>query len=345
MMDNYNIIGRVSEGAHGVVLKARNLQTGKIVAMKRVPLKNFENGIPNSALREIKTLRVIDSEHVVKLLDVFPHGSGFVLVFEYMVTDLAEVMRQATEKLKANEVKSYMQMLLRAVSYCHSTSIIHRDLKPANLLLSSNGILKVADFGLARVMVQEGERLYSHQVATRWYRSPELLFGARQYNEAVDLWAIGCIFGEMLNHSPLFPGENDIDQLCVVMRTLGTPSEDSWPGLATLPDYNKITFPEMKAIPIEDVVPDASQNAVDLLKDFLCYPPEKRISANDALLHPYFFTLPMPLSLKNLPKYQEKRNETELRIDIELHNYKLSQEDFPELNLITPFILQTRFTV
>lgn len=336
-MDKYTVLGRVAEGAHGIVLKARNIQTGETVAMKRVPLKKLENGIPNSALREIKTLRMIDSENVVKLLDVFPHGSGFVLVFEYVFTDLAEVLRTVKERLKSSQVKGYLKMLLQGVAYCHNIGVIHRDLKPANLLISTSGQLKIADFGLARVMVKEGERLYSHQVATRWYRAPELLYGSRQYDEGVDLWSVGCIFGEMLNHSPLFPGENDIDQLCIVMRTLGTPSEDTWPGLTALPDYNKIMFPEMKSIPVEEVVPDANSDAVDLLKQFLIYPSKQRIAASEALVHPYFFTLPLPCSLKEFPKPSEKRGSSQLRMDPELNQYAFSMHSLPDFGLVEPF--------
>ncbi|XP_008589731.1 PREDICTED: cyclin-dependent kinase 20 isoform X3 [Galeopterus variegatus] len=160
------------------------------------------------------------------------HGlevSGFVLAFEFMLSDLAEVVRHAERPLAQAQVKSYLQMLLKGVAFCHASNIVHRDLKPANLLISASGQLKIADFGLARVFSSDGSRLYTHQVATRWYRAPELLYGARQYDQGVDLWAVGCIMGELLNGSPLFPGENDIEQLCCVHRILGTPSPQVWP--------------------------------------------------------------------------------------------------------------------
>uniref|UniRef100_A0AAQ4NTY3 Cyclin-dependent kinase 20 n=1 Tax=Gasterosteus aculeatus aculeatus TaxID=481459 RepID=A0AAQ4NTY3_GASAC len=175
------------------------------------------------------------------------------------------------------------------------------DLKPANLLISSSGHLKIADFGLARLFTEQEDRLYSHQVATRWYRAPELLYGARKYDEGVDLWAVGCIFGELLNLSPLFPGENDIEQLCCVLRVLGTPTEDSWPEIVELPDYNKITFKENPAIPLEQIVPDSSPQAVDLLYNFLVYPSYRRCSARQALLHPFFFSSPIPAHHSELP--------------------------------------------
>ncbi|XP_031149037.1 cyclin-dependent kinase 20 isoform X2 [Sander lucioperca] len=238
-MEQYSILGRIGEGAHGIVFKAKHIETGETVALKKVALRRLEDGIPNQALREIKALQEIEDNQY--------------------------------------------------------------DLKPANLLISSSGHLKIADFGLARLFSERGERLYSHQVATRWYRAPELLYGARKYDEGVDLWAVGCIFGELLNSSPLFPGENDIEQLCCVLRVLGTPTQESWPEIVELPDYNKITFKENPAIPLEEIVPDTSPQAVDLLYKFLVYPSKQRCSARQALLHPYFFSSPLPAHHSELP--------------------------------------------
>ncbi|XP_012318879.1 cyclin-dependent kinase 20 isoform X1 [Aotus nancymaae] len=314
-MDQYCILGRIGEGAHGIVFKAKHveprvgwhclpsiLQTGEIVALKKVALRRLEDGIPNQALREIKALQEMeDNQYVVQLKAVFPHGAGFVLAFEFMLSNLAEVVRHAQRPLAQAQVKSYLQMLLKGVAFCHANNIVHRDLKPANLLISASGQLKIADFGLARVFSPDGSRLYTHQVATRWYRAPELLYGARQYDQGVDLWAVGCIMGELLNGSPLFPGENDIEQLCCVLRILGTPSPQVWPELVELPDYNKISFKEQAPVPLEEVLPDASPQALDLLGQFLLYPPRRRIAASKALLHQYFFTAPLPADPSELP--------------------------------------------
>ncbi|XP_064436160.1 cyclin-dependent kinase 20 isoform X5 [Mirounga angustirostris] len=171
-MDQYCILGRIGEGAHGVVFKAKHVETGEIVALKKVALRRLEDGIPNQALREIKALQEIeDNQHVVQLKAVFPHGAGFVLAFEFMLSDLAEVVRHAQRPLVQAQVKSYLQMLLKGVAFCHANNIVHRDLKPANLLISASGQLKIADFGLARVFSPDGSRLYTHQVATRRSRS------------------------------------------------------------------------------------------------------------------------------------------------------------------------------
>uniref|UniRef100_A0A8C8Z4K2 Cyclin-dependent kinase 20 n=1 Tax=Prolemur simus TaxID=1328070 RepID=A0A8C8Z4K2_PROSS len=262
-MDQYCILGRIGEGAHGVVFKAKHVETGEIVALKKVALRRLEDGIPNQALREIKALQEIeDSPYVVQLKAVFPHGAGFVLAFEFMLSDLAEVVRHAQRPLAQAHVKSYLQMLLKGVAFCHANNIVHRDLKPANLLISSSGQLKIADFGLARIFSPDGSRLYTHQVATR---------------------AVGCIMGELLNGSPLFPGENDIEQLCCVLRVLGTPSPKVWPEITELPDYKKISFTEQAPVPLEEVLPDASPQALDLLGQFLLYPPRQRMAASQVL--------------------------------------------------------------
>ncbi|KAJ3583207.1 hypothetical protein NHX12_034178 [Muraenolepis orangiensis] len=160
-MDQYSILGRIGEGAHGI--------TGQTVAMKKVALRRSEEGIPNQALREIKALQEIEDNPYV----------GFVLVFDFMLSDLSEVIRNTQRPLTQSQVKGYMMMLLKGVAFLHHNNIMHRDLKPANLLISSSGHLKIADFGLARLFSSQQQRLYSHQVATRWYRAPELLYGAR----------------------------------------------------------------------------------------------------------------------------------------------------------------------
>ncbi|XP_068780208.1 cyclin-dependent kinase 20 [Struthio camelus] len=293
-MDQYIILGRVGEGAHGVVFKAKNRETGETVALKKVTLRRPEDGLPAQTLREIKALREIeDNPHVVRLRAAFAHGPAVVLAFEFVAGDLGGLLRAAPAPLPPARVRALLAMTLRGLGHCHRLRILHRDLKPANLLIDGAGRLKLADFGLARVLAAAPRgRPYSHQVATRWYRAPELLYGARHYDEGVDLWAVGCIFGELLNLSPLFPGENDIEQLCCVLRALGTPTPRTWPELAELPDYRKISFRAQPPAPLETLVPDAPPDALALLRRFLVYPSRQRIRAHEALLHPYFFALP-----------------------------------------------------
>ncbi|XP_070315475.1 cyclin-dependent kinase 20 isoform X3 [Odocoileus virginianus] len=271
-MEQYCILGRIGEGAHGIVFKAKHVEPGRAGSVCILPQTDWRDRCPQEGgpaaaggwhpqpgLAGDQGPAGDRRQSVVQLKAVFPHGAGFVLAFEFMLSDLAEVVRHTQRPLAQAQVKSYLQMLLKGVAFCHANNIVHRDLKPANLLISASGQLKIADFGLARVFSPDSNRLYTHQVATR---------------------AVGCILGELLNGSPLFPGENDIEQLCCVLRILGTPSPQVWPEITELPDYNKISFKEQAPVPLEEVLPDASPQALDLLGRFLLYPPQQRISAS-----------------------------------------------------------------
>ncbi|XP_023801133.1 cyclin-dependent kinase 20, partial [Cyanistes caeruleus] len=211
------------------------------------------------------------SAQVIQLRAAFAQGPAVVLALELLVGDLGGLLRAAPAPLPPPRVRALLAMTLRGLGHVHDHRLLHRDLKPANLLLDSAGHLKLADFGLARVLGPSPGRPYSHQVATRWYRAPELLYGARHYDEGVDLWAVGCIFGELLTLSPLFPGENDIEQLCCVLRGLGTPSPRDWPELAELPDFPKLRFQPQAPPPLELLVPGADAAALDLLRRLLRY--------------------------------------------------------------------------
>ncbi|XP_068034338.1 LOW QUALITY PROTEIN: cyclin-dependent kinase 20-like [Anomalospiza imberbis] len=506
-MDQYIVLGRIGEGAHGVVFKAKHRETGELVALKKVPLRRPEDGVPPQTLREIKALREIEAHpHVIRLRAAFAQGPAVVLALELLVGDLGGLLRAAPAPLPPPRVRALLAMTLRGLGHVHGQRLLHRvspqkrewgpqngsgdtkngirdlknesgdikngsgdtkngirDLKnesgdikngsgdtkngsgdtkngngdtknesgdikngmgtpkmgfgtpkmrlgtpkmglgtpkqewghqkrdwghqkwdtpaapptphghpkiragggsyssrtpqnrgghlggpqyprggaagvggtpksrgapqclggdpqsgdvaglgdtaevprvlgapltpflgcrtskPANLLLDSAGRLKLADFGLARVLGPAPGRPYSHQVATRWYRAPELLYGARHYDEGVDLWAVGCIFGELLTLSPLFPGENDIEQLCCVLRALGTPSPRDWPELSELPDFPKLRFRPRAPPPLQLLVPGADAAALDLLQRLLRYRPHLRPRAHQALLHPFFF--------------------------------------------------------
>ena len=254
---------------------------------------------------------------VVRLLDSFPSGPGLVLVLELMPSGLWEVLHDTGRPLRADVAKSYMRMLLLGLHYLHQRGIMHRDLKPANLLIAASGELKIADLGQARLCWRNSgstgatasarqqavaDRPYSHQVATRWYRAPELLYGARRYTVAIDLWAAGCILAELLTRSPLFPGETDIEQLAMVVGSLGSPTEATWPGLSALPDFNKISFPESRGTPWEKLLPDCPAAALRLLQGMLRYDPARRTTACEALCHGFFFTDPLPCPAKDLPR-------------------------------------------
>lgn len=216
-MENFRVFGRIGEGAHGVVYNAQEIKTGHKVALKKIPLKRLEDGLPIQVLREIKSLQQCSessepgAEHVLRLRTFFAAGSAVVLATDFMLGDLGDVIRDFHHPLTHAKSKSYCLQLMRGLAFVHSQNILHRDLKPSNLLIAPNRQLKIADFGLARIF--DDARPMSHQVATRWYRAPELLYGARHYDFGVDLWAAGCIIAELFTFCPLFPGQSDIEQL------------------------------------------------------------------------------------------------------------------------------------
>ncbi|MEW5302913.1 MAG: hypothetical protein WDW38_003979 [Sanguina aurantia] len=190
-------------------------------------------------------------------------------------------------------IKGIIHQVLMGVAACHSVGILHRDLKPSNILIDRHGVLKVADFGLARPHDGGENPRYTHTVATRWYRAPELLYGARCYGPAVDLWAVGAILAELLGGKPFITGENDIDQLSLMTQTLGS-IEARWPGVGSTPDWGKVTFRQAEGRPLTELLPTASGAALSLLGGLIRYDPAARTTASDALLDPWFTTDPPP---------------------------------------------------
>uniref|UniRef100_A0A2N9IPU9 cyclin-dependent kinase n=1 Tax=Fagus sylvatica TaxID=28930 RepID=A0A2N9IPU9_FAGSY len=181
----------------------------------------------------------------------------------------------------------FLYQILRGIAYCHSHRVLHRDLKPQNLLIDRRtNVLKLADFGLARAFGIP-VRTFTHEVVTLWYRAPEILLGSRHYSTPVDVWSVGCIFAEMVNQQPLFNGDSEIDELFKIFRVLGTPNEDTWPGVTSLPDY-KSAFPKWPSKDLATVVPSLDSAGVDILSKMLCLDPSKRITARSALEHEYF---------------------------------------------------------
>ncbi|XP_018914243.2 cyclin-dependent kinase 2 [Bemisia tabaci] len=285
-MEGYSSIEKIGEGTYGVVYKAKDLKTGKLVALKKFRLETDTEGVPATAIREISLLNQLQHPNVVKLLEVIQCETKLFLVFEFLYKDLKKYMDVCVGSLSISLIKSYLHQLISAIDYCHRHLIIHRDLKPQNLLIDEVGHIKLADFGLARAFGLP-LRCFTHEVVTLWYRAPEILLGTKIYTTAVDLWSVGCIFAEMLTKKPLFPGDSEIDQLFRIFRTLGTPDEDSWPGVTQLPDY-KAVFPYWEQQELKEVVPRLDEEGIDLFSKLVKYDPVSRISARSALKHPFF---------------------------------------------------------
>lgn len=295
--DRYvNQAKRIGQGSFGEIRLGVDTHTGLPVAMKIV--KNMGgSSIPKAMFREMEALKQLsDCRYICQLLDVFVEESSIVLVQEYLCSDLQEVITNATVPPERSVVKGYLKMTLEALAFCHERNVIHRDIKPANILLAHDGTVKLGDFGLARVLPQGFEGSLSHQVATRWYRAPELLFASRHYDSAADIWSLGAVAAELLTLAVAFPGNNDIDQLYRVFQTLGAPTEERWPGVSALPDFQKVSFPDMVPLGPEMFMPEAHADDTSfLMAHFLQLAPQQRLTARAALTHPYLTTTaPLP---------------------------------------------------
>lgn len=294
----------MGEGTYAVVYESRDRETGRRVALKKIKMTAQGAGLDISAIRELKYLSEIRHPNVVEMVDVFAYKKNLNLVLEFYDTDLEMIIKDRQVAFSPADIKSWMLMLLRGLEHCHQRFVIHRDLKPNNLLLSPTGLIKIADFGLARSFGFPLEPMTS-QVVTRWYRAPELLFGARHYTAAVDVWAAGCIFAELMLRTPFMAGETDMGQLKTIFHALGTPSPQDWPGMTTLPDY--VAFPKSPRPPLSSIFNAASEDALDLLERMLTFDPAKRITARGALGHAYFTNAPRPTPPESLPKTDPER--------------------------------------
>ncbi|KAF5734978.1 Cyclin-dependent kinase E-1 [Tripterygium wilfordii] len=320
-LQQYNLIGKIGEGTYGLVFLARTktpANRGKPIAIKKFKQSKDGDGVSPTAIREIMLLREISHENIVKLVNVHINHNdmSLYLAFDYAEHDLYEIIRHHRDKvnhpINQYTVKSLLWQLLNGLNYLHSNWIIHRDLKPSNILVmgegEEQGIVKIADFGLARVYQAPLKPLSDNGVVvTIWYRAPELLLGAKHYTSAVDMWAVGCIFAELLTLKPLFQGAEakatpnpfQLDQLDKIFKVLGHPTLEKWPTLANLPhwqqDVQRIQGHKYDNAGLHSVVHLSPKSpAYDLLSKMLEYDPRKRLTAAQALEHEYFRIEPLP---------------------------------------------------
>ncbi|CAK9859869.1 unnamed protein product [Sphagnum jensenii] len=321
-VDFFEKIEQIGEGTYGQVYMAREKATGEVVALKKVRMDNEKEGFPITAIREIKILKKLQHENVIKLKEIVTSKGpekedqikpgeankfkgSIYMVFEYMDHDLTGLSDRPGMRFSVPQIKCYMRQLLTGLHYCHVNQVLHRDIKGSNLLIDNNGNLKLADFGLARSFSsdQNGQPL-TNRVITLWYRPPELLMGSTRYTPAVDMWSVGCIFAELLHGKPILPGKNETEQMQKIADLCAFPDETNWPGVSKLPFYKTLKPDRPTKRRVKDVFKSFDRHALELLERMLTLDPECRISAKDALDAEYFWTEPFPCLPSSLPKYE-----------------------------------------
>lgn len=307
---NFETLNHIEEGSYGWVSRAREVSTQSIVALKRVKMDYKQDGFPITALREISILQKARHANIVDLREVVSgdEAQECVLVMEFLEHDLRTLQEDMAEPFLASEVKTLLRQLTSAVGFLHDNYIMHRDLKTSNILLNNRGQLKLADFGMARYIPPPSAPL-TQLVVTLWYRAPELLLGATSYGPEVDIWSLGCIFGELVVKTPLLPGKNEVDQLSQTFSLCGLPSEKSWPAFYRLPNAKSL---KMAREPVSNPgfnrakFPLLTAAGIELLSALLALNPERRPTAQMVLQHPYFGEQPKPKPPEMFPTFPSK---------------------------------------
>lgn len=309
-VDKYEKIAKIGQGTFGEVFKARcRKDKNKIVALKKVLMENEKEGFPITALREIKILQLLHHENIVNLIEICRqysrHKTTFYLVFDFCEHDLAGLLSNINVKFSLGDIKKVMQQMFEGLFFIHNNKIIHRDMKAANILITRQGILKLADFGLARAISinKQGQpNRYTNRVVTLWYRPPELLLGERNYGSAVDMWGAGCIMAEMWTRVPILQGNTEQHQITLIAQLCGTITPEVWEGVERLELFNKMEIPKGSKRRVKErlrpYVKDAF--ACDLIDKLLSLDPAKRLNADESLNHDFFWTDPMPCSLEKM---------------------------------------------
>lgn len=302
-VDCYEKVRKIEEGTYGVVFEAKDKETGERVALKKLKLEGEREGFPVTSLREINSLmQVSHHPNIVRIREIviggpLAHPSVYI-VMDYVEYDMRYWLDEF-HHFSESECKTFLQQLLAAVAALHERWFIHRDLKPGNLLVGREGQLRVADFGLSRRVGSPpmGSAL-TRVVVTLWYRAPEVLLGAPEYGWPVDIWSVGCIMGELLLGTPLFAGRTEVEMIGKIFECLGQPSEETWPGWRELPHASKLKIESVTTHPAKPLQCQferkLSPTGLDLMSRMLTLDPRRRISAAEALAHPFFREDPPP---------------------------------------------------
>lgn len=313
----YARVQQVGEGTYGKVYKARNSVTNEFVALKKLRLESEREGFPITAMREIKLLQSFQHPNVVGLLEMMVETNQIFMIFDYMDHDLTGLLTHPDMKLEECHKKFIFKQLMEGLNYLHKKRVIHRDIKGSNILLDNCGVVKIADFGLARTMktIQNGELPdYTNRVITIWYRPPELLLGATDYGREVDIWGVGCLLVELYTRLAAFQGQDEVSQLQKIFNLMGTPTLEAWPTMDELPWFEMLKPKVNKASNFaKEFKPILSELSFDLAEKLLQLDPKKRLSAEEALEHPYFTTDPQPEPLYFLKDLKGEWHEFETK--------------------------------
>lgn len=303
-IDSFEKLDKIGQGTYSSVYKALDLETGKIVAMKKVRFLNMDPESVRFMAREILILRKLDHPNVIKLegLVTSRMSGSLYLVFEYMEHDLAGLAATPGIKFTEPQIKCYMKQLLCGLVHCHSRGILHRDIKGANLLINNDGVLKIGDFGLATLFRPGQKQPLTSRVVTLWYRAPELLLGSTNYGVAVDMWSVGCIIAELFAGKPIMPGRTEVEQMHKIFKLCGSPSEDYWKK-SKLSDATSFKRQQPYKRRVIETFRDFPPTALSLVDVLLSIEPENRGNASVALASEFFVAHPHPCDPSSLPKY------------------------------------------
>ncbi|XP_062084574.1 probable serine/threonine-protein kinase At1g54610 [Humulus lupulus] len=329
--DTFEKIDKIGSGTYSNVYKAKDMLTGKIVALKKVRFDNLEPESVKFMAREILILRRLNHPNVVKLegLVTSRMSCSLYLVFEYMDHDLAGLVASPDIKFTEPQVKCYMHQLLSGLEHCHNRGVLHRDIKGSNLLIDNEGVLRIADFGLASFFDPNHKHPMTSRVVTLWYRPPELLLGATDYGVGVDLWSAGCILAELLAGKPIMPGRTEVEQLHKIYKLCGSPTDEYW-RKAKLPNATLFKPREPYRRCIKETFKDFPPSSLPLIDSLLAIDPAERMTATDALRSQFFMTEPYACEPSSLPKYPPTKEIDAKRRDDEARRQRAASKVQPE---------------
>ncbi|XP_020849505.1 serine/threonine-protein kinase ICK isoform X1 [Phascolarctos cinereus] len=284
-MHRYTTIKQLGDGTYGSVLLGRSIESGELIAIKKMKRK-FYSWEECMNLREVKSLKKLNHANVVKLKEVIRENDNLYFIFEYMKENLYQLMKERNKLFPESAIRNIMYQILQGLAFIHKHGFFHRDLKPENLLCMGPDLVKIADFGLAREI--RSRPPYTDYVSTRWYRAPEVLLRSTNYSSPIDVWAVGCIMAEVYTLRPLFPGASEIDTIFKICQVLGTPKKNDWPEGYQLSTSMNFRWPQCIPNNLKTLIPNASSEAIQLMRDLLQWDPKKRPTASQALRYPYF---------------------------------------------------------